>query len=131
MSELIPKIARITRLLPQEGSRIDRAYVPNGSKETLVAVTQPLSFPLYTKIPATDERVNWSVKTGFPSKYFSSLPVTFDNESSNRNKHTVSLVAGHTLAKVDQFDFSRSAPAKNTSQQAINILKSKQFFEEN
>jgi hypothetical protein len=48
MSELIPKIARITRLLPQEGSRIDQAYVPNGSKETLVAVTQPLSFPLYT-----------------------------------------------------------------------------------
>ena len=73
MSELIPKIARITRLLPQEGSRIDPAYVPNGAKEPQVAGAQPLSFSLYTKIPATDERVNWSVKTWFPSKYFHHL----------------------------------------------------------
>ena len=131
MSELIPKIARITRLLPKEGSRIDQAYVPNGVKETQVAITRPLSFPLYTKIPETDERVNWSVQTGFPSKYFSSPPVKFDDESTIRNKHIVTLIEDDALSIVDQFDFSRSAPANNTSQRAINILKSKQFFEEN
>ena len=114
MSELIPKIARITRLLPQEGSRIDQAYVLNGAKETQVAVTRPSSFPLYTKILATGERVNWSVKTGFPSKYFSSLPVKFDDESTIRNKHIVTPIEHDALSTVDQFDFSRSAPANNT-----------------
>ena len=70
MSELLPKIARIARLLPQEDGRSDQTDLARRLQKTDVAVTQPLSFPLYTKIPASVERVNWRVQSGFPSKYF-------------------------------------------------------------
>ena len=59
MSELLPKIARIARLLPQEDGRSDHADAARRLQKTDVAVTQLLSFPLFTKIPASGERVNW------------------------------------------------------------------------
>ena len=85
MSELLPKIARIARLLPQEDGRSDHADAVRRLQKSDVAVTQPLSFSLYTKIPATGERVNWKVQSGFPSEYFASHSITFKHESMGRN----------------------------------------------
>ena len=59
MSELLPKIARITRLLQQEDGRFDQTDPARRLQKTDVAVKQPLSFPVHTKIPASGERVNW------------------------------------------------------------------------
>jgi len=93
-----------------------------------VAVTQPLSFPLYTKIPATGERVNWKVQSGFPSKYFASHSITFKDENAVRNAAAVPSQAA--LVSKDQFDFASPVPKDKTSQRALSILKAKQFFEE-
>ena len=41
MSELLPKIARIARLLPQEDGRSDHADAARRLQKTDVAVTQP------------------------------------------------------------------------------------------
>ena len=128
MSELLPKIARITRLLPQENTRADQTDPMRRLQKTDVAVTQPLSFPLYTKIPASGERVNWKVQSGFPSKYFASHSITFKDENAGRNTATVPSQAA--LVAKDQFDFALSAPKGKISQQALSILKAKQFFEE-
>ena len=128
MSELLPKIARITRLLPQEDGRSDHANAARRLQKTDVAVTQPLSFPLYTKIPASGERVNWKVQSGFPSKYFASNSITFKDENAVRNSATVPSHAA--LVAKDQFDFSSPVPMGKISQQALSILKAKQFFEE-
>ena len=128
MSELLPKIARITRLLPQENTRADQTDPMRRLQKTDVAVTQPLSFPLYTKIPASGERVNWKVQSGFPSKYFASHSITFKDENADRNRATVPSQAA--LVAKDQFDFALSAPKGKISQHALSILKAKQFFEE-
>ena len=128
MSELLPKIARITRLLPQENTRADQTDPMRRLQKTDVAVTQPLSFPLYTKIPASGERVNWKVQSGFPSKYFASHSITFKDENADRNTATVPSQAA--LVANDQFDFALSAPKGKISQHALSILKAKQFFEE-
>jgi hypothetical protein len=128
MSELLPKIARITRLLPQENTRADQTDPMRRLQKTDVAVTQPLSFPLYTKIPASGERVNWKVQSGFPSKYFASHSITFKDENADRNTATVPSQAA--LVAQDQFDFALPAPKGKISQQALSILKAKQFFEE-
>ena len=128
MSELLPKIARITRLLLQEGGCSDHADAARRLQKTDVAVTQPLSFPLYTKIPASGERVNWKVQSGFPSKYFASHGITFKDENAVRNSATVQSHAA--LVAKDQFDFSSPVPTGKISQQALYILKAKQFFEE-
>ena len=128
MSELLPKIARITRLLSQENTRADQTDPMRRLQKTDVAVTQPLSFPLYTKIPASGERVNWKVQSGFPSKYFASHSITFKDENAGRNTATVPSQAA--LVAKDQFYFALSAPKGKISQQALSILKAKQFFEE-
>ena len=128
MSELLPKIARITRLLPQEDGRSDHADAARRLQKTDVAVTQPLSFPLYTKIPASGERVNWKVQSGFPSKYFASHSITFKDENTVRNAAAVPSQAA--LISKDQFDFASPVPTGKISQQALSILKAKQFFEE-
>ena len=128
MSELLPKIARIARLLPQEDGRSDHADSARRLQKTDVAVTQPLSFPLYTKIPASGERVNWKVQSGFPSKYFASHSITFKDENTVRNATAVPSQAA--LVSKDQFDFASPVPKDKTSQQALSILKAKQFFEE-
>jgi len=126
MSELIPKIARIARLLPQEDGRSDHADAARRLQKTDVAVTQPLSFPLHMKIPATGERVNWKVQSGFPSKYFASHSITFKDENTVRNTPTAPSQAA--LVARDQFDFAPPAPKGKISQQALSILKAKQFF---
>ena len=128
MSELLPKIARIARLLPQEDGRSDHADAARRLQKTDVAVTQPLSFPLYTKIPASGERVNWKVQSGFPSKYFASHSITFKDENAVHNTATVPSHAA--LVAKDQFDFASPVPTGKISQQALSILKAKQFFEE-
>lgn len=93
MSELLPKIARITRLLPQEDGHSDHSDAARRLQKTDVAVTQPLSFALYTKIPATGERVNWTVQSGFPSEYFAShtlsslMDVQFTTQPQHLHKH--------------------------------------------
>ena len=104
MSELLPKIARIARLLPQEDGRSDHADAARRLQKTDVAVTQPLSFPLYTKIPASGERVNWKVQSGFPSKYFALHSITFKDENTVRNTPTAPSQAA--LVARDQFDFA-------------------------
>ena len=104
MSELLPKIARIARLLPQEDGRSDQTDPARRLQKTDVAVTQPLSFPLYTKIPASGERVNWKVQSGFPSKYFASHSITFKDENAVHNTATVPSQAA--LVARDQFDFA-------------------------
>ena len=128
MSELLPKIARITRLLPQEDTRADQTDPTRRLQKTDVAVIQPLSFPFYTKIPTSGERVNWEVQSGFPSKYFASHSITFKDENADRNTATVPSQAA--LVSNDQFDFALPAPKGKISQQALSILKAKQFFEE-
>ena len=128
MSELLPKIARIARLLSQEDGRSDHANAARRLQKTDVAVTQPLTFPLYTKIPASGERVNWKVQSGFPSKYFASLSFTFKDENAVHDTATVSSQAA--LVAREQFDFAPSAPKGKISKQALSILKAKQFFEE-
>ena len=95
-----------------------------------MAVTQPLSFPLYTKIPATGERVNWKVQSGFPSEYFPSHSITSKHESMTRNTATVLAKATNALVAMDQFDVAPPVPEGAISQQALTILKAKQFFEE-
>ena len=128
MSGLLPKIARTTRLLPQEDGRSDQTDPRRRLKKTDVAVTQPLSFPLYTKIPASGERVNWKVQSGFPSKYFASHSITFKDEDAVHN--TATVPSQTALVARDQFDFAPSAPKGKISKQALSILKAKQFFEE-
>lgn len=128
MSELLPKIARITRLPPQEDGRSDHANAARRLQKTDVAVTQPLSFPLYTKIPASGERVNWKVQSGFPSKYFATHGITFKDENAVHNSAKVPSQAA--LDAKDQFDFATPVPTSKISQQALSILKAKQFFEE-
>ena len=130
MSELLPKIARIARLLPQEDGRSDQTDLARILQKSDVAVTQPLSFPLYTKIPATGERVNWKVQSGFPSEYFASHSITFKYESMGRNTATLPAMAHNVLVATDQFDFAPPMPEGAISQQALTILKAKQFFEE-
>ena len=127
MSELLPKIARITRLLPQEDGRSDHADAARILQKTEVAVTQPLSFPLYTKIPASGERVNWKLQSGFPSKYFASHSITFKDENAVHNSATVPSQAA--MVAKDQFDFASPVPSGKISQQALSILKAKKFFE--
>ena len=127
MSELLPKIARITRLLPQEDGRSDHADAARILQKTEVAVTQPLSFPLYTKIPASGERVNWKLQSGFPSKYFASHSITFKDETAVHNSATVPSQAA--MVAKDQFDFASPVPSGKISQQALSILKAKKFFE--
>ena len=128
MSELLPKIARIARLLPREDGRSDQTDPARRLQKTDVVVTQPLSFPLYTKIPASGERVNWKVQSGFPSKYFASHSITFKDENAVHNTATVPSQAAWVAR--DQFDFAPPAPKGKISQQALSILKAKQFFEE-
>ena len=123
MSELLPKIARIARLLPQEDGRSDHADAARRLQKSDVAVTQPLSFPLYTKIPATGERVNWKVQSGFPSEYFPSHSITFKHESMNRN--TATVPSQTALVAKDQFDFASPVPTGKISQQGLSILKAK------
>ena len=130
MSELLPKIARITRLLPQEDGHSDHSDAARRLQKTDVAVTQPLSFPLYTKIPAPGERVNWEVQSGFPSEYFASHSIKFINGRSVHNAATASSQAHNALVAKDQFDFAPPVPTGKISQQALSILKAKQFFEE-
>ena len=130
MSELLPKIARIARLLPQEDGRSDHADAARRFQKSDVAVTQPLSFPLYTKIPATGERVNWKVQSGFPSEYFASHSITFKHESMGRNTATLPAKAHNVLVATDQFDFAPPVPEGAISQQALTNLKAKRFFEE-
>ena len=128
MSELLPKIARITRLLPQEDGRSDRADPARRLQKTDVAVTQLLSFPLYTKIPASGERVNWKVQSGFSSKYFASHSIAIKDETAVRN--TAKVPSQAAVVAEDQFDFASPVPTGKISQQALSILKAKQFFEE-
>ena len=129
MSELLPKIARIARLLPQEDGRSDQTDPARRLQKTDVAVTQPLSFPLYTKIPASGERVNWKVQSDFPSKYFESHGTTFKDENAVRATPTAPSQAA--LVARDQFDFASPVPRGKISQQALSISKAKQFLEEN
>jgi hypothetical protein len=131
MSELLPKIARIARLLPQEDGRSDHANAAPRLQKTDVAVTQPLSFPLYTKIPASGERVNWKVQGGFPSTYFASHSITFKDENTVRNTAAEPTNSHNALVAKDQFYFASPVPRGKISQQALSILKAKQFFEEN
>ena len=128
MSELLPKIARIARLLPREDGSSDQTDPARRLQKTDVVVTQSLSFPLYTKIPASGERVNWKVQSGFPSKYFASHSITFKDENAVHNTATVPSQAAWVAR--DQFDFAPPAPKGKISQQALSILKAKQFFEE-
>lgn len=130
MSELLPKIARIARLLPQEDGRSDHADAVRRLQKSDVAVTQPLSFPLYTKIPATGERVNWKVQSGFPSEYFASHSIKFKHESMDRNTAILPVKAHNVLVATDQFDFAPLMPEGAIAQQALTILKAKRFFEE-
>ena len=117
MSELLPKIARITRLLPQEDGHSDHSDAARRLQKTDVAVTQPLSFPLYTKIPATGERVNWKVQSGFPSEYFASHSIKFKDENTVRNTPTAPSQAA--LVARDQFDVAPPAPKGKISQQCL------------
>ena len=131
MSELLPKIARIARLLPQEDGRSDHADAARRLQKTDVAVTQLLSFPLYTKIPASGERVNWKVQSGFPSTYFASHSITFKDENTVRNTAAEPANSHNALVAKDQFDFASPVPRGKISQQALSISKAKQFLEEN
>jgi len=130
MSELLPKIARITRLLPQDDGRSDQIAVALGSKKVEPVATEPLSFPQYTKIPVSSERVNWRVQSGFPSDYFASHHVIFQTAGNNKDAPDVSVLSTKALAEKDQFDFAPSANSGDISQRALNILKAKHFFQE-
>ena len=86
----------------------DHAGAARRLQKTDVAVTQALSFPLYTKIPATGECVNWKVQSGFPSKYFASHGITFKDENAVRATPTAPSQAA--LVAWDQFDFASPVP---------------------
>ena len=126
MSELLPKIARITRLLPQEDGRFDQTDPARRLQKTDVAVTQPLSFPLYTKIPASGERVNWKVQRGFPSKYFASHSITFKDENAVHN--TATVPSQTALVAKDQFDFASPVPNGQNFATSAVYFKGKTIF---
>ena len=119
MSELLPKIARITRLLPQEDGRSDHADAARILQKTEVAVTQPLSFPLYTKIPASGERVNWKLQSGFPSKYFASHSI----HSKMKTRSQLSRCIARCVGCKDQFE-----PRSGKNSTSPVYFKSKTIF---
>lgn len=129
MSELLPQIARITRLLSKNEGVVDTAPTKRVVDRVVDKSCQSITFPLYDRIRPSTERINWKIQSVFATEYLSADHTIFDQVRKNTAAPDAIKPTGMKPFQGDEFEFSQPNNAVSLSSATMEVLKAKIFFE--
>ena len=128
MSELLPQIARITRLLSKNEGVVDTAPTKRVVDRVVDKSSQSITFPLYDRIRPSTERINWKIQSVFATEYLSADHTIFDQVRKNTAAPDAIKPTGMKPFQGDEFEFSQPNNAASLSSATMEVLKAKIFL---